>query len=53
LPLAHGEGRKRPEVERESTPGVWLIFFMTPTLSAFDGERLGEGDVKKPGDRWR
>jgi hypothetical protein len=29
---------------------------MTPTLSAFaklDGARLGEDDVKKPGDRWR
>ena len=29
LPVAHGEGRERTEVERESTPGVWLIFFMT------------------------
>jgi len=26
LPVAHGEGRERPEVERESTPGVGLIF---------------------------
>src|SRR5467141_4836898 len=26
LPVAHGEGRERPEVERESTRGVWLIF---------------------------
>jgi hypothetical protein len=35
-------------VERESTHGVWLIFFMTPTLFAFaklDGAALGEDDL--------
>jgi hypothetical protein len=27
MPVAHGEGRERREMERESTPGVWLIFY--------------------------
>jgi hypothetical protein len=31
--VAHREGRERPQMEPESKPGVWLIFFMTPKES--------------------